>query len=111
MREVHCPHCNATNRRPKCGSCQKEIADPPVLALAWKLYEHRKVVGIASVTVALALFVWRPWEGFYLFYPANVSECREQAARTARSNDAMRVLINLCYDKFPSKPQNPVFPC
>jgi len=31
MREVHCPQCNATNRRLKCGSCQKEIADPPAI--------------------------------------------------------------------------------
>jgi len=38
----------------------------------------------------------------YFFSPANVSECREQAARTARSNDAMRVLISVCYSKFPS---------
>jgi hypothetical protein len=104
MREVHCPHCNATNRRPKCGSCQKEIADPPAVALVWKLYQRRKIVGVASGIVALAIFLWRPWETFHFFYPANVSECREQAARTARSNDAMRVLINLCYDKFPSKP-------
>jgi hypothetical protein len=97
MREVHCPHCNATNRRPKCGSCQKEIADPPAIVLVWKLYEHRRVVGIASLIVALVLF-------FYPFYPANISDCREQAARNARSNDAMRVLINLCNDKFPTKP-------
>ena len=70
MREVHCPHCNATNRRPKCGSCQKEIADPPAVALVWKLYQHRKVVGVASAIVALVIFLWRPWETFYFFYRA-----------------------------------------
>jgi hypothetical protein len=104
MREVQCLHCNATNRRPKCGSCQKEIADPPAVALAWKLHQHRKVVGIASIIVVLALLLWWPWETVYFFYPANISDCRAQAARTARTNDALRVLIGVCNDKFPSKP-------
>jgi hypothetical protein len=104
MREVHCPHCNAINRRPKCGGCQKEIADPPAIALVWKLYQHRKIVGIASTIVVLSLFLWRPWETYYFFYPTNLSECREQAARTARSSDAMRVLISLCSGKFPNNP-------
>ena len=104
MREVHCPHCNATNRRPKCGSCQKEIADPPAVEIVWKLYEHRKVVGITSTIIALTLLLWRPWETFYFFYPANISDCREQAARTARTNDALHILIGVCNDKFPSKP-------
>jgi hypothetical protein len=107
MREVHCPHCNAVNRRPKCGSCQKEIPDPAAIELAWKLYEHRgylRYAGIAFLVVAVALVLWRPWETFYFFSPTNVAECREQAARTARSNDAMHVLISLCYSKFPSKP-------
>jgi hypothetical protein len=89
MREVHCPHCNATNRRPKCASCQKEIADPPAIALVWKLYQHRKVVGTASAILALTLLFWRPWETFSFFYPANYSDCQEQAARSAWSNDAI----------------------
>jgi hypothetical protein len=104
MREVHCPHCNAVNRRPKCGSCQKEIPDPAAIELAWKLYEHRRYAGITFLVVAVALVLWRPWETFYFFSPTSAAECREQAARTARSNDAMRVLISLCYSKFPSKP-------
>ena len=106
MREVHCPYCNATNRRPKCGNCQKEIADPPAIEFAWKLYEHRRYlryVGMAVAITAMAVVLWRPWETFYFFSPTNVAECREQAARTARSNDAMRVLISLCYLKFPGK--------
>jgi hypothetical protein len=101
MRDVHCPHCNATNRRPKCGSCQKEIADPSAIEFAWKVYEHRRhlrYAGIAFLVMGVVLVLWRPWE------PTNVAECREQAARIARSNDAMRVLISLCYSKFPSKP-------
>ena len=102
MREV--PALQRHNRRPKCGSCQKEIADPPAIEFAWKLHEHRRYlryVGIAFTIAALTIVLWRPWETFY-FSPASVSECREQAARTARSNDAMRVLISVCYSKFPS---------
>ena len=99
MREVHCPHCNATNRRPKCGNCQKEVADPAAIEFAWKLYEQRRYlryIGIAFLIMAVAIVLWRPWETFYFFSPTNVAECREQAARTARSNDAMRVLIRCC---------------
>jgi hypothetical protein len=96
MREVRCPHCNVTNRRPKCGSCQKEIVDPPAVELVWKLYEHRKVVAVTSVLLALT--------AFYLLYPGDISDCREQAARTARTNDALHILIRVCNDKFPSHP-------
>ena len=104
MREVHCPNCNATNRRPKCGNCQKEIADPPEITLAWKVYQHRTAAGVASAIVLLVLIFWRPLDSFYFFDPANSSECEERAARSARSNDAMRVLLRLCYEKFPGKP-------
>jgi len=31
---------------------------------------------------------WQPWETFYYFYPVNYSDCLQQAARSARSNDA-----------------------
>jgi hypothetical protein len=55
MREVHCPHCNATNRRPKCGGCQKEIADPPAIAFVWKLYQHRKILGFYDRCVIAVL--------------------------------------------------------
>ncbi len=106
MREVHCPHCNATNRRPKCGSCQKEIADPTTIEFAWKLYEYRrcgKYVGIAFIVAVLGVVLWRPWETFSFFSPTNVSECRKQAARTAKSDAAMRVLIGECSSKFYSK--------
>jgi len=95
MREVHCPHCSATNRRPNA-VCQREISEPAAIVLGWKLYEQRRYVGIAFVASLLLLVLWRPWE----FSPANQAECREQAARTARSNDAMRVLLGVCYDKF-----------
>jgi hypothetical protein len=105
MRDVHCPHCNATNRRPKCGSCQKEIADPAAIEFAWTLYEHRRHVGIALIITALAFVLWRPWETYYYFIsPTNISECREQAARAARSKEAMWVLISVCNTKFPGKP-------
>src|SRR5216684_1772519 len=106
MREVHCPHCNATNRRPKCGSCQKEIADPTTIEFAWKLYEDRrcgKFVGIAFIVAVLGVVLWRPWETCSFFSPTNVSECRKQAARTAKSDAAMRVLIGECSSKFYSK--------
>src|SRR5215467_2935491 len=95
MRIVQCPQCQAKNRRPKCGACDREIADPPVIHFAWALYDRRKSVGIAFLISMLALFLLRPWD------PANLSECREQAARTARSNDAMHILLNLCSSKFP----------
>jgi hypothetical protein len=49
MREVHCLYCNATNRRPKCGKCQKEIADP---AAIWKLYEQRRYLRYAGYRVS-----------------------------------------------------------
>src|ERR1700738_2509874 len=98
MRTIQRSHCNATNRRPKCGSCQKEIEDPPAIKLAWMLYDRRKYVGIAFLVSVLAIVVWRPWE------PTNLSECREQAARTARSNDAMRILLNVCNSKFRDTP-------
>src|SRR6267378_2486495 len=94
MREVHCPHCNATNRRPKCGSCQKEIADPPGIALVWKLYRHRKVVGTASAILALTLLLWRLLGDLLLFLSGQLF-----GLRSARSNDAMRVLMRLCYEK------------
>jgi hypothetical protein len=94
MRTVQCSHCNATNRRPRCGSCQKEVADPPVIQLAWKLYDQRKYIGIALLISVLAIVAWHPWE------PTNRSECRVQAARSARSNDAMQVLLSECYSKF-----------
>jgi hypothetical protein len=100
MREVHCPHCNATNRRPKCGSCRAEIADPPAIEFAWALYDRRTVVGIALGATALFLI---SWPTFCYIYPATSADCEEQAARSARSNDAMRVLLRLCYEKFPSQ--------
>jgi hypothetical protein len=86
MRTIQCSHCNATNRRPKCGSCQKEISDPPAIQLAWMLYDRRKYIEIALLVSLFAIVAWRPWE------PTNNSECRVQAARTARSNDAMHVV-------------------
>jgi hypothetical protein len=98
MREVRCPHCDATNRRPRCGRCEKELEDPAAFKIAWKLYEHRLYVGIAGIVVALAITLWSP--SIYIFSPSNFDECREQAARTARSNDAMRILIGVCSSKF-----------
>jgi hypothetical protein len=98
MREVHCPHCAAKNRRPRCGRCEKEIADPTAIEFAWKIYEHRRYVGIAAIVSVLAIIVWG--SSFYIFSPADIEECREQAARTARSNDAMRILIGVCNSRF-----------
>jgi hypothetical protein len=106
MREVHCPHCNATNRRPKCGSCQNEIDDPAAIEFAWKLYEHRRYgryIGITLLIGVLAVVLWHPWETNYFFPPTNLSECREQAARSAKSDAAMRVLLGACSSKFYGK--------
>jgi hypothetical protein len=51
----------------------------------------------------LVLGLWRPWESL-LFGPTNYSECRQQAARHARSNAAMFVLLSECSSKFLNKP-------
>jgi hypothetical protein len=43
----------------------------------------------------------------YLFAPASPQtflECRENAARTAKSKEAMYVLIGVCRERFPEKP-------
>jgi hypothetical protein len=37
----------------------------------------------------------------YFFYPTNVSECKEQAVRTARSNDAMGCSLACAIRSFP----------
>src|SRR6266702_3817713 len=101
MREIQCPHCNTKNRRPKCGSCQNEIPEPRAIELAWKLYDHRKRLVIAgTITFVVLCVLWRPWESLFPG-PTNYSECREQAARSARSNAAMYVLLSECSSRFP----------
>jgi hypothetical protein len=99
MRKIICPHCHTENRRPRCGSCQGEIPEPRAIEFAWKLYEHRHRLAIAVVMTLVILGLWRPWE----FLPTNYSECREQAARTARSNAAMYILLSECSSKFRDK--------
>ena len=74
MREVHCPHCNAKNRRPRCGRCEKEIEDPPAIKFAWKLYRHRLYVGIAGVVAALTITLWGPF--LIIFPPANIDHAK-----------------------------------
>src|SRR5258708_13900921 len=39
--------------------------------------------------------------GYYLTKPRNFTECREEAARNAKSKEAMFVLIDVCRAKFP----------
>lgn len=93
---VECPNCGAKNRKPRCGSCQAEIADPIPVKIAWWLYGKRKDVG-GWITVGALLVAIAAW---YLRGPSDLTECREQAARTARSNDAMRILLGICNSRF-----------
>lgn len=102
MREITCPHCQAKNRRPKCGSCRTEIPEPMAIKFAWTLYDGRKPLALIGVLSLIVLGLWRPWESFY-FAPTNYSECRKDVARTARSNAAMHVLLSECSSKFGDK--------
>jgi hypothetical protein len=103
MRKIICPHCHTENRRPRCGNCQGAIPEPSAIELAWILYDNRKRLAIAGGLAMLVLGLWRPWESL-LFGPTNYSECRQQAARHARSNAAMFVLLSECSSKFLNKP-------
>lgn len=105
MREVHCQNCKTINRlAPKCGNCQAEISEPRLIRSAWWLYDHRKDDHLVYLAVAVALsagyFAATGWP----FSPHSSEECREDAARSARSNEAMSVLLGLCGSKFPAKP-------
>jgi hypothetical protein len=53
---------------------------------------------VAILTVALATVY-----AFSTASPRNFNECREEAARTAKSKEAMFVLIDVCREKFPQK--------
>jgi hypothetical protein len=103
MREYRCSNCDTVNRlAPKCGKCQADIAEPAMIRASWWVYEHRKdkrVIFPAIIAVLIA--------GYFLavsasFAPRNLSECREQAARSAKSKEAMFVLLGLCSSKFPA---------
>ena len=103
MREYRCPKCDTVNRLlPKCGKCQADIAEPAMIRMSWWLYQHRKdkrLIFPAIITVSIA--------GYFLvagkpFAPHNRAECREEAARVAKSKEAMAVLLNLCNSKFPA---------
>ena len=102
MRKIVCPHCHTENRRPRCGNCQGAITEPPAIEFAWLLYDNRKRLAIAGGMTLLVLSLWRPLESL-LFGPTDYSECRQQAARTARSNAAMYVLLSDCASKFLKK--------
>lgn len=97
MHEIRCPHCKARNRRPRCGGCQAEIIEPRIVNLARTLHEHRKHSAAVLVIALLTLAFWRPWE---IYYPANLLECKEQAARTAKSKQAMWILVDACSQRF-----------
>jgi hypothetical protein len=66
------------------------------------LYDNRKRLAIAGGMALLVLSLWRPLESL-LFGPTNYSGCRQQAARHARSNAAMFVLLSECSSKFLNK--------
>lgn len=105
MREVHCQNCKTVNRlAPKCGKCQSEIDEPKLIRAAWWLYGRPKDGGLVYLAIAVALsagyFAATGWP----FSPHNSEECEEEAARSAKSKEAMSVLLNLCESKFPAKP-------
>lgn len=98
--EMVCPHCQARNRRPKCGSCHEEIpatSDPLLVKWARKIHENQRnalrwlLFGLAGTTVVLV--AWHPWE-------TTLAECRGDAARSGRSIQAMHVLLDICEEKF-----------
>jgi hypothetical protein len=67
---------------------------------------HRRYgsyIGVAVMIAVVAVALWRPWENTFFFSPTNYVECQEQAARTAKSAAALRILIIVCSSKFPSR--------
>jgi hypothetical protein len=77
------------------------LKQPAMIRISWWVYEHckdKRLIYPAIITVLIT--------GYFLatgnpFAPHNLAECREEAARSAKSREAMHVLLNLCNSKFP----------
>lgn len=100
--ETVCPHCQARNRRPKCGSCHEDlptISDPPLVSWARKIHENQwnalRWLLLGSAAAVAIFLAGKPWES------KSLTECQDDAARSGRSREAMHVLLNLCDEKFP----------
>jgi len=98
MTTIECPHCHTANRKPVCGRCGAQLSDPPEVRFAWALYHYRRPAAAVGVLAFLALAAWQPWHAFG--EPQNLLECQEKAARTARSNAAMHILLTACSSRF-----------
>lgn len=98
MSTLECPRCYATNRRPVCGRCKTELSEPREVKLAWYISQRRRQAGAVAVLALASLVLWQIWQGSG--EPRNFVECQDKAARTARSNAAMHVLLAGCSARF-----------
>ena len=68
---------------------------------AWEMFAAGKIISKAIVCILLALLGtpalaqwWNP------FAPTDYEECAESAAKTAKTNEALKILISACASKF-----------
>jgi hypothetical protein len=59
---------------------------------------NRRYVVWSALIIAVAMIAVFRWDSF--FSPRDYEECSENAARTAKSKDALSVLISTCNSKF-----------
>jgi hypothetical protein len=76
-----------------------------MVRFSWWLHQHRKDKRLIYPAIIAVLIA-----GYFVatgnpYGPRNRSECREEAARTAKSKEAMAVLLGLCNSKFPATTQ------
>lgn len=74
------------------------MGEPLEVKLAWHVSQYRKPVGAAVLLAAGGLNLWLLL--LVADEPHNFVECQEKAARTARSNAAMQVLLSACSSRF-----------
>lgn len=105
--EIRCQNCQKINYlRPPCAYCKHDlveakITDPKIVEMSWWLYRHRRDMRVIYPAVLAALLVGYLIATGSPFAPRSHQECMEDAARSAKSVQAMRVLIDLCNSKFP----------
>lgn len=105
MREYQCHSCKAINRlSPKCGKCQSDLVEPALVRASWWLHNHRTDKRLIYPAIGAALIAAYLVATGSPFAPHNRQECEEDAARSGKSAAAMRVLRNLCDEKFPRQP-------
>ncbi|TPQ27742.1 hypothetical protein C2U70_30210 [Bradyrhizobium guangdongense] len=74
------------------------MSEPLEVKLAWYVSRYRKPASAAVLLAAGGLILWLL--GLAADEPHNFVECQEKAARTARSNAAMQVLLSACSSRF-----------